>query len=371
MLKPAGRAAARLLAAASKALVREMALIDEQGVVIAVNRAWRAAARRRDARRYTGLGEPYVDFCIRTSPALERPAFRHGVQALLSGRKSSFTHDYDVSEGARTRRRQVRITPSPCGLRSLFLVMHEDLSRATAREWASGARARELQSAREEERVRIAMELHDSTCQHLAALNLAVGRLKPLVSGDKAASVLDDMSISVGEVLKEIRVLAYLIKPPELEQSGLARAVQGYVNGFGVRTGLAVSFLTWGPVEAAPQQVQHAAYRIVQEALSNVYRHANARHADVELSSEGGVLTVRVSDNGRGGEAPLKGEPANFEPGVGIAGMRARATWLKGRVDIHGSEQGTVVVAAFPVGPRARPLCAAEDRPVPAPGRPA
>lgn len=214
----------------------------------------------------------------------------------------------------------------------------------------STARARDLLAAQEEERVRIALELHDSTCQHLAALSLSLGRLRPLVSGDKAAGVLDDMFLSVGEVVKEIRVLSYLIKPAGLEQNGLTRAVRDFVNGFGARTGLTAGVLIRGPVDASPPDVQHAAYRIVQEALSNVYRHAQARHADVELVSEDRVLTVRVSDDGQGVAALLRGEPTCLESGVGLAGMRTRAAQLKGRVEISCPGVGTVVLATLPVG---------------------
>jgi signal transduction histidine kinase len=349
VLKPASRAATRLLATVSKALVQETALLNEAGVLIAVNPAWRAAARRTGASRRVGLSEPYLDFCTRISPVLARPAFRQGVQDLLAGKSASFTHHYTVADSEPPRRRHVRITPLPFSPRPVFVAVHDDLP-LPAKGRPSATRARDLLAAQEEERVRIAMELHDSTCQHLAALNLSLGRLRPLVCGDKANAVLDDMSISVGEVVKEIRVLSYLIKPAGLEQNGLARAVRGFVDGFGARTGLTASFLTRGPVDAAPQDVQHAAYRIVQEALSNVYRHADAQHADVELVSEGGVLTVRVSDDGKGVAALMRGEPANLESGVGIAGMRTRAAQLKGWVEIACPGQGTVVVVALPVG---------------------
>jgi hypothetical protein len=350
VLKPASRAAAKLLATVSKALVQETALINEAGVVIAVNPAWKAAAQRTGASRHAGLAEPYLDFCTRISPALGRPAVRHGVEDLLTGRSSSFTHHYTVTDSEPPRRRLLRITPLPFSPRPVFVVVHDDLPTPAGKGRPSATRACDLLAAQEEERVRIAMELHDSTCQHLAALNLSIGRLRPLVSGDKVDAVLEDMSMSVGEVIKEIRVLSYLIKPAGLEQDGLARAVRGFVNGFGARTGLTASFLTRGPVDAAPQQVQHAAYRIVQEALSNIYRHAGAQHADVELVSEGGVLTIRISDDGHGVAALLRGEPANLESGVGIAGMRTRAAQLKGRVEISCPGRGTVVVAALPVG---------------------
>lgn len=216
---------------------------------------------------------------------------------------------------------------------------------------ASANRACDLLAAQEEERARITMELHDSTCQHLAALNLSLGRLRPLVAGDKADAVLQDMAASVGEVVKEIRVLSYLIKPAGLEQNGLARTVRGFVAGFGARTGLTVGFLTRGPVDSAPPPARHAAYRIVQEALSNVYRHADARHVDVELVCAGGLLTVRVSDDGKGVAALMRGEPANLESGVGITGMRTRAHQLKGSVEISCPGRGAVVVATLPVAP--------------------
>jgi len=347
-LKPASRVAARLLASVSKVLEQETALINEEGVVVAVNPAWKAAAQRWGASRHAGLGEPYLDFCTRISPVLGRPAFRNGVHDLLSGRSSSFTHHYTVKDSEPPHRRHVRITPLPFSPRPAFVVVHDDLPASKSR--PSAARASDLLAAQEEERVRIAMELHDSTCQHLAALNLSLGRLRPLVACDKAAEVLEDMTTSVGEVVKEIRVLSYLIKPAGLEESGLAHATRGFVNGFGARTGLTASFLTRGPVDAAPPEVQHAAYRIVQEALSNVYRHADARHADVELVSEDGVLTVRVSDDGKGVAALLRGETASLESGVGLAGMRIRAAQLKGRVEISCPGCGTVVTATLPVG---------------------
>jgi signal transduction histidine kinase len=362
--RPASRAAAKLLSTVSKALVREMALVDEAGVVTAVNPAWRAAARRMDPPRHAGVGQPYLDFCARISPALARPAFHHGVQELLAGRSSSFTHHYTVADSEPPRRRHVRITPLPFSPWPMFVVMHDDLPQPAVKERSSATRAGDLLAAQEEERVRIAMELHDSTCQHLAALNLSLGRLRPMVSGDKGAQVLEDMSMSIGEVVKEIRVLSYLIKPAGLEQNGLARAVRGFVNGFGARTGLTASFTTRGSVDAAAPQVQHAAYRIIQEALSNVYRHADAQHVDVELVSEGGVLTVHVRDDGKGIAALLRGEPSGLESGVGIVGMRTRAAQLKGRVEISCPGRGTLVVAALPMGP-------GPSRPVSASSRPA
>ncbi len=349
-LKPASRAAARLLDSVSKALVREMSLIDANGVVIAVNPAWRRAALRTGAHRHAGLCEPYLDFCVELSPTLGRPAFRRGVEDLLAGRISAFTHHYTMA-GETPRRRQARITPLSPGVKAVFVVIHEDLPEAAARARPAKINASELLAAQEEERVRIAVELHDSTCQHLTALNLGLTRLKAQVAGAGADAVLEDMSTSIGEVMKEVRVLSYLIKPAGLEQENLTRAVRGFVSGFGARTGLIASFAVHGPVDDAAPTVRHAAYRIVQEALSNVYRHARAQHADVALTSEGDVLTIRVSDDGQGIAALRDRQAGALEPGVGITGMRLRAAHLKGRVEISCPGQGTVVLVSLPALP--------------------
>jgi len=211
------------------------------------------------------------------------------------------------------------------------------------------ARTRELlRTAQEDERQRIAVELHDSTGQYLAALGLGLSRLRRVVRGDAALRILDEMSGSLQEAVKETRVLAYLMKPHGLAQDGLEKTADDFVQGFAIRTGLETQFETEGPVDAAPEAVQHAALRVMQEALANAYRHAKATAVRVRLSSNEGRLRLQVDDDGaglrpaaRGGHGPV--------PGVGLCGMRARVAQLAGEFQIQSSPAGTMVQASLPL----------------------
>ncbi len=204
---------------------------------------------------------------------------------------------------------------------------------------------------REQERERIAIELHDSTSQHLVAVALGLAKLRKIVGeGPQTLDILDDMSRCVAEASREIRVFSYLMKPSGLARDGLAAATAALAKGFAWRTGLSVSVLIEPRVDAASADVAHAAYRVVQEALSNVYRHARARNVTVELAGGHGDLILRIADDGRGIEgARLPGQPI----GVGLAGMRARTEQLGGGLEISSDRGGTVVCVRIPSPPAA------------------
>ena len=199
---------------------------------------------------------------------------------------------------------------------------------------------------REQERERIAIELHDSTSQHLVAVALGLAKLRKIVGeGAQTLEILDDMSKCIDAAAREIRVFSYLMKPSGLARDGLAAATTSLAKGFAWRTGLSVSVLIEPRVDAASADVAHAAYRVVQEALSNVYRHARARNVTVELASGQGDLILRIADDGRGIEgARLPGQPI----GVGLAGMRARTEQLGGGLEIASDGRGTVVCVRMP-----------------------
>jgi signal transduction histidine kinase len=210
-----------------------------------------------------------------------------------------------------------------------------------------------VRQAQEAERQRIALELHDSTVQHIVALEMGVSRLRRMLgSGDKAREVLEDMTRSAQEAMKEVRVLSYLMKSPVREDEALGRYLERYLRGFAMRTGLAASFRSEGPVELARLETRHAVCRIVQAALSNVYRHARATSVEVELTHRDGRLTLRIRDDGKG---LCVGECADDLAigGVGLAGMRERATQLGGRLLIASGPGGTLVTAVLPA-PRAQ-----------------
>jgi signal transduction histidine kinase len=260
-----------------------------------------------------------------------------------------FTHAYAVVRPWGSRLRQVRICPLQVGGEARLVAIHEDLGEVARANAALRKATEQLLSAQEVERERIAVELHDSTGQHLAALGLGLARLQRSVGAHYAfQGVLNDMEASLQEAHREIRILSYLLRTPSLLDGGLESTVCRFVKGFGVRTGLQASCKTGGYVDATGPEVQHAALRVIQEALTNVHRHAKATSVNVELANLDDVLTVRIQDDGTGIESLRNGDLEEVPLGVGIAGMRARVEQLGGRLDIRCDGVGTVVTAAIP-----------------------
>jgi len=303
----------------------------------------------RSDGRAVGVGTPYEDVVAKIIPDLDASALAKAWRQLLAGEAQSFSHAYDVAPSAGPRWRQIRITPLRAGA-AHFIAVHEDLTEVARTQAALRKSTEQLLSAQQEERERIAIELHDSTGQHLAALGMGVSRLRLLMGArGNAQGILDDMATSLDEAVKEIRVTSYLMKPPSLSRDGLETAAQRYVKGFGIRTALSTVFRSEGPVNRASAVIQHAAFRVIQEALSNVHRHAHAHGVEVELANRDGELTLRFADDGRG-IAPLK--QAHLEgipPGVGITGMRSRVEQLGGSLEIASDKAGTVVCARIPL----------------------
>jgi signal transduction histidine kinase len=340
-----------LLHGLSEALHAEIALLDVEGKIVSVNRAWRAVMAERGVDLPGGgVGVSYLELCRRGPSDVDIEALERGLGELLRGETESLTQVYTVGAGSDLRWRQVRLTPLKVGSTTHLLAIHEDLTEFARAQAAQRNQAEQLMAAQEEERERIAIELHDSTSQHLVAIGLGVARLRRLLGGGRQTSnVLEDMTRSLQEAIKEIRVLSYLMKPTALERDGLEATARRFVRGFGVRTGVEAAFSVDGDVNAAAPDVQHAAFRVLQEALSNVYRHARARHVGVELAVRGARLELSVADDGQGFEPAPSSDPDKVALGVGIAGMQARVAQLGGAFDIASGGQGTTVSAGLPL----------------------
>ena len=208
----------------------------------------------------------------------------------------------------------------------------------------------QLRSVREEERERIAVELHESTSRYLVAIALGVARLRRTAEASLSTNdILDDMSKCVGEAAKEIRAFSNLMKPSGLVRDGLGATAAAFVKGFGWRTGLNTRCSVEGCLDAVSPDVGHAAFRVLQEALSNVYRHAQAEGVEVELVKGVSVLTLRIADDGRGIDGSLLNVGGAHRLGVGVAGMRARVQQLGGKLEITSTSAGTVVSARIPL----------------------
>jgi two-component system, NarL family, sensor kinase len=207
----------------------------------------------------------------------------------------------------------------------------------------------QLLALQEEERQRIARELHDSTAQCLVAAGLGLGRLEAELrqspAGLRTCGEIGDL---LDKALLELRIFTYLLHPPSLTHDGLRATLQEFIEGFAERTGLKASIRMSDRLDDAPSDIQRSILRVVQEALANVHRHAGASQVHVGAKVVAGRLVVRVRDDGRGMPMP-DGAAVRLRMGVGIPGMHARLQQFGGDLKIRTGSRGTSLLAYVPV----------------------
>ena len=208
-----------------------------------------------------------------------------------------------------------------------------------------------LMSLQEDERRRIAAELHDSTSQHLAAASINLMRLKAEASNSKGAGeAYEEIKASLREAQTEIRIFTYLLHPPKLDSLGLKKTMETFIEGVSLRTGIKSSVRIAAAVDRLPYEVQRSVFRILQESLANVHRHSSATKVSVIAAFRDGILSMSVTDNGRGFQpTPNADSELGVSLGVGIPGMRARLRQFGGNLEIESDERGTSLRAFIPV----------------------
>jgi two-component system NarL family sensor kinase len=204
----------------------------------------------------------------------------------------------------------------------------------------------QLEEARERERRRIAREMHDSTVQDLVAVGLMLRRLQDMVEEPEARRVLGDARGTLGRTQQDLRTLSYLLHPPLLDGQGLQEALKGLIRGLSSRMKLRIELECGTSSLRTTVEVENALYRVVQEALINVHKHAAAGRAVVRYFREPGKLVLEVEDDGIGMNLD---DPPGLASGVGIQGMRARIEQLGGTLRLSSAECGVCVRAEVPV----------------------
>jgi signal transduction histidine kinase len=209
--------------------------------------------------------------------------------------------------------------------------------------------ARILQ-AQDEERRRIARELHDGAGQLLAALGMEAANLAR--ESDKlsarAASSLRNIDSLVVQMTKDIRTMSHLLYPPMLDEVGLQSALRDYVNGFAQRSGVHVSLDLPETIERLDRDYELSLFRIVQECLTNIHRHSGSKTASIRFVRDDGSLVLEVQDEGRGMPAERLAEIQSKGSGVGIRGMRERVLQLSGTMSIDSDSSGTRIHVVIP-----------------------
>jgi signal transduction histidine kinase len=210
-----------------------------------------------------------------------------------------------------------------------------------------------LLQLQDDERRRIARELHDSAGQLVAALSMNLSKLQrestPL--GPNATHTISEHSELLLELSREIRTVAYLLHPPLLDEVGLGSALRLYVEGFAERSKLHVRLDLPTDLGSLSREMETAIFRIVQECLTNVHRHSNSPSALVRISMRDSQLRVEVEDSGKGIPPEKQSEMTRCagSTSVGMAGMRERVRLFGGQLEVSSSPGHTLVAATFPI----------------------
>ncbi len=235
------------------------------------------------------------------------------------------------------------------------LVIIRDITERKAAERTVQELSGRLLRLQDEERRRIARELHDTTAQKLAALSMnlsLVERSEPHFSPAAQAAFEESLRLAEG-CLREIRTLSYLLHPPLLEEAGLAYALRGYAEGFTRRSGIRVKLDVAVGIGRLPDEMETTLFRIVQESLTNVHLHSGSSTAHIALSEGEDEVVLEISDQGRGFSTAGRNGNTLVAAGlgVGIRSMQERARQAGGRLEIHSAGSGATVRAVLPRPP--------------------
>jgi PAS domain S-box-containing protein len=281
-------------------------------------------------------------------PDYDWNSFEHACQqAFATG--STIVREFEY-HNRQYRSRLIPEFSADGGIESLISISEDVTERLRAEKELRNLTAR-LFSLQDEERRRIARELHDGTAQNLFAISINLAKLGQLDETQK-----QEMQRLIGECtslgnqsLQEIRTLSYLLHPPLLDQVGLVGALKWYAEGLTKRSGIDVNVRAL-PIDRLSSDVELALFRVVQEALTNVLRHSESKCARIKLESRADEVLLEIVDRGHGltKSTPAGRSEEDIGMGVGIPGMRQRLQQLGGRLELESNDHGTTVRAVVP-----------------------
>ncbi|MEP6506661.1 MAG: PAS domain-containing protein [Gemmatimonadales bacterium] len=215
------------------------------------------------------------------------------------------------------------------------------------------ALAGRLMRVQDDERRRIARELHETTAQDLAALKLNLSALErdALTLDPRLMSIVSESAALADQTMRDVRTLSYLLHPPFLDDVGLTSALRWFTTGFAQRSGLALELVVADDFERLSRDIETTLFRIVQESLNNIHRHSQSPRAAIRLRRNDQSVTLEVEDWGRGLPSP-GGNSDRLDRqslGVGIPGMHERVEQIGGVLAIESSSSGTLVRVRIPL----------------------
>jgi len=206
-----------------------------------------------------------------------------------------------------------------------------------------------LLNLQDQERRRIARELHDSLGQYLAGLKMTIELLGQPNTRDKAG-LFAECSEILERCISETRTLSHLLHPPLLDEAGFASAAKWFVSGFSQRSGIPVKFELAPNFPRLPETVEIALFRVLQESLTNVHRHSQTGGAEIRVELRPREVMLEVTDHGRGIPSNVLGpiRKNGMQSGMGLAGIRERVNELDGTLEIESNSGGTTIRVTLP-----------------------
>jgi PAS domain S-box-containing protein len=340
-------------------------VLNGEGVILKTNDAWNELAYEHVDSVFTigEVGQNYFDLCRRTAvgSASTGPAILQGLEAVLRGDVPIFSAEYCAELPEEERWFLMRMTPLK-GSKGV-VILHTDISSRVwmARELEKhvvllGKKREELESltgklidAQEQERKRIARDLHDDFNQRLAALSLELETLErtPSAPPERIARQLAVIRGQVGQLSDDLHDLAYKLHPSLLDHVGLELAVREHVDEFAKRTKVSMIYIPRKVPGTLSPEIATALFRVMQESLQNVSKHAEATNVTVRLTGSSKGIGLSVRDNGKGFEMDVHQAQ---RAGLGLVSMQERARLLDGFLQIHSHPgQGAKVCAWIPI----------------------
>jgi two-component system NarL family sensor kinase len=326
-------------------LVEQVALIGCDGKIVAINESWRRQVERQ-ARTGLHISRDYVRFLeglIEGGDDGVRPILQ-AFRDINAGSRRTFRCVYKGTGTFAGIYFNLVISALTVHDTRYVLVSVHDVTELVGLKRQRRRMGTQLLRAQEVERRRIARELHDSTSQMLVALQFDLARLSG-ETGSSSKTLISACKKAVREIQQEIRAFSFLAHPPSLGADDLRVALENLARGFAARSDLEIDVTVSDEGEAA-DSIRAAIYRLAQEALSNIHRHAHAKRAIIRLVGRKHYLHLLIQDDGVGFDPRRATELQSL--GVGVTGMRERVRELGGRLKLQRAEQGTALTVTLP-----------------------
>ena len=277
--------------------------------------------------------------------------------ARLAHTNEALQREIAVREGAEKELRRARdelderVSSRTAELATANVLLRQEITEHKRAEGSLREMTGRIFHLRDEEQRRMARELHDGATQTLIALTTNLALIRDSIPTDDAFAqkILSDSVRLLQQCTEELRTISYLLHPPLLNELGLVSALHDFVEGFQARCGVQVSLRLDRELGRFDQQVELTVFRVVQEALSNIRRHAHSQTAAISLERHANYLHLEVADSGCGIPTEVLSQNGSKMVGVGIAGMRERVRLLGGRFLIQSNEAGTRIRAVLPI----------------------